>query len=102
MEGYTMPTSPRYLRVRIFGRPDDARRFLQKHPAEPECVKAEPGHVSFQLTLREDVAQRLEGFKLRHEVLYDASERALIRHRETGTGNRFEGGRLPGGLHRRS
>lgn len=94
----SMPKPSTIFRVRVCGPTASVRGFLAAHPLEAQSVKFADGTVSVDLFVTERQRQEFERYGLRVEMSFDASERGRERRSEIGTGNRFDGGRLPSGL----
>jgi len=90
------PKAMSVLRVQVNGPERAVRKVLVAHPLEPQQVAFEGDVVSLLLFVSEEQLHELGRTGLRVRVLFDS--RARDRRGQVGTGNRFEGGRIPPGV----
>jgi hypothetical protein len=74
------------------------RKFLAAHPTEIDSVVHDHGSVTLRAYFAEPLTAKLQPSGLQYRVLFDATAQSRALRKRMGTGNRFDGGKVPVGL----
>jgi hypothetical protein len=84
-----------YLCVRMWGSRQTLRKFLSVYRTEVENVIDEGDRRAIDVLVPRSRLSSLAKLVDKHEVQFDATERALDRQKKVDTPNRSEGGNAP-------
>jgi hypothetical protein len=90
--------APHVLRVQLSGPVAAVRKFLAAHPTEIDSVVHDRGSVTLRAYLAEPLTAQIERNGLNYKVLFDATAQSRALRKRMGSGNRFDGGKVPAGL----